>query len=106
MTFLALAKVYLPKEGFSFEGSITTLDQGGLGMFSQGSIEVNSPIEILITFRHGTDAIRKECVHGRVVRVNIGVDGNTFGIEFNEKIQQGKNPALHQYFTQAQSKIA
>ena len=74
-------------------------------MFSQGHMEVNSPVEILITFKGGIGETRKDRVHGRVVSVKVGEDGNTFGIEFNEKIQQEKNPALYQYFTQAQDKI-
>ena len=106
MTFLAFAKVSSPNTGVSFEGSIKTLGLQGLGLFSHGSLEVHSQIEVLVTFKNGTGETREERVHGRVVDFIVGADGNSFGIEFNEKINQIKNPALFQYLQQTQTKIS
>lgn len=106
MTFLAFATVFSPKTGVSFEGSIRNLGLQGLGMFSKGYLEVNSQVEILVTFRNGSGATREERIYGKVVGINVGVDGNTFGIEFNEKIKQEKNPALYQYLHQTPTKTS
>lgn len=106
ITFLADAQVHSPKQGISFEGSITTLGRQGLGMFSQGFLETNSPVEILVTFKDSKGALHKERVQGRVTGVKIGVEGNTFGVEFNEKIRQEQNPALYHYLHQAQTRIS
>jgi hypothetical protein len=75
-------------------------------MFSQGFLENNAPVEILVTFKDSKGTLHKERVRGRVTGVKIGVDGNTFGVEFNEKINQDQNPALYQYLYQAPTRIS
>ena len=106
ITFLADAQVISPKEKTSFTDSITTLGRQGLGMFAQGFLETNSLIEIFITFKDPAGGTQTERVQGRVTGVQVGVDGNTFGVEFHEKLDREKNPALFQYLNQLQSRTS
>ena len=100
---MAFAKIISPETGASFEGSIKTLGLKGLGMFSKSYLEVDSLIEILVTFSDGNGGEREERIQGKVVGVSKEGTGNSFGIEFKEKINQEKNPALFQYLHQAQT---
>ena len=76
---------------------ISTLSRGGLGMHSQQIWEVNTPVEIKLPVRDKDGGQQIETVQGKVVRVQIGEAGNSYGIQFEKTLDIYGQPNLFAY---------
>jgi hypothetical protein len=84
-----------------FQAHVTSLGRGGLGLFSEGFLEVGQPVELDLSWTNSNGQVFKEHLQGTVVASQVGVDGNTLGVQFTETLSQ-KNSALLDYMQRAQ----
>jgi hypothetical protein len=99
--FLASALVISPSTKARFQAYVTSLGRGGLGLFSEGFLEVGQAVELELTWTNPGGQVCKDRLGGVVVASQIGIDGNTLGVQFTETLGQ-KNRALLDYMQKAQ----
>ena len=85
---------------------ISTLSHGGLGMHSQQFWEVNTPVEIKLPVRDKDGGQQIETVQGKVVRVQVGEAGNSYGIQFDQTLGVYSQPNLFAYVERKIGKIS
>lgn len=99
--FLATAVVHSPSGGNRFEAHVTTLSRGGLGLFSQGFVEVGHAVDLELTWTGQQGQVFRDRVQGVVVNAQVDIDGNTLGVQFTEPLGP-KNHALLELIQKAQ----
>ena len=85
---------------------ISTLSRGGLGMHSQQFLEVDTPVEIRLPVRGKDGGQQIETVRGKVVRVQVGEAGNSYGIQFDQTLNAYGQPNLFAYIEKKIGKIS
>jgi hypothetical protein len=80
---------------------VTSLGRGGLGLFSEGFLEVGQQVDLELTWTDPGGHVYKDRVQGTIVVSQVGVEGNTMGVQFTEPLGQ-KNAALLEYMQKAQ----
>ena len=99
--FLASALVISPSTKARFQAHVTSLGRGGLGLFSEGFLEVGQAVELELTWTNPGGQVSKDHLQGTVVASQVGIDGNTLGVQFTETLGQ-KNKTLLDYMQKAQ----
>jgi len=99
--FLASAWVSSSATKGRFQANVTTLGRGGLGLFTEGFVEVGQPVELELSWTNPVGQVFKDHLQGTVVASQVGVDGNTLGVQFTETLGP-KNKALLDYMQKAQ----
>jgi Tfp pilus assembly protein PilZ len=100
-SFLASAKVFTDSGRTSFQAYVTTLGRGGLGLFTEGFLEVGKEVRLELTW---TDQEHRVCIdqlRGTVVSSQVGIDGNNLGVQFTELLGPNNYALLH-YMQKAQ----
>jgi hypothetical protein len=99
--FLASASVFSPATKTRFPAYVTTLGRGGLGLFSEGFLEVGQLVELELSWTNPGGQSFKDRVRGTIVVSQVGVEGNTMGVQFAEPLGQN-NAALLEHMKKAQ----
>ena len=99
--FLASAAVFCPATKIRFPAHVTSLGRGGLGLFSEGFLEVGQQVELELSWTTPEGRAFKDRVKGTIAVSQVGVEGNTMGVQFVELLGQ-KNAALLEYMQKAQ----
>ena len=99
--FLASALVISDFGKSRFQAYVTSLGRGGLGLFTEGFVEVGKQVELELTWRDKNHRTCTDKVKGTIVTSQVGIDGNTLGVQFMELLGV-KNRKLLDYMKKAQ----
>ena len=99
--YLASALVISDSGNTRFQAYVTSLGRGGLGLFTEGFLEVGQQVELELTWRDQNHQVCADRVKGPIVASQVGIDGNTLGVQFTELLGQ-KNRNLLDYMKKAQ----
>ncbi len=103
--FLADAEVLALASRIRFAASVTSLGRGGVGLFTEGFLEVGTAIELTLHWKSPKGQAFNDKLTATVVSSQVGIDGNTLGVQFTTVLGP-QHKALLEYMRRVQQSEA